>query len=283
MPGTTLKPGIHIQVYRAKVPGSTRANRLDWCAHRLDEAVATGVVSGIAWHGFVGELDAKMFEALAKLCHDRGLVATAAFGLGNDSNHNADDAGDWIGELANEPNCDGVILDAEGRWEDESPRIEAQASLDLRLALRAKAPQALVVDQPWPVPTLHWSVFPWVEFSRCVDAHAPQFYINDWTKQHGKRRYARCWSWFEDSWRRLESEKLKPQALIRPRFPTIQAYGWSDIPKDLDDCLLRNPTLIAWAEPWPDASFVEGLKRLQEALKDPVCRAPQADASVAAG
>lgn len=263
--------GIIIQVYRDKIAGKTRQERLDWCARRLDEAVSLGI-TGIAWHGFVGELDTETFSALGTMCHDRGLSALAAFGLGQDSNHHPDYAGQWMGIVADAPWCDGIVLDAEGRWEDESPRIEAEHSRDLRLALRSKAPHALVIDQPWPVPTLHWSAFPWEEFARCVDIRAPQYYVNDWKKQHGLRRYARCWSWFNDSWRRLETERLKPQNLVRPRFPTIQGYGWGDIPKDLDDCLLRNPTMLVWAEPWPDASFIEGLKRLQESLKDPACR-----------
>ncbi len=266
-----LKPGIYLQCYRAKIPGDTHQERMDWCARKLDEAVGLGI-SGIAWHDFVGSFGPAEYAPLGAMCQARGLASFAAFGLGGDSNHHPEFAGEWMAAVGNAPYCDGLILDAEGKWEDEAPRIEAGRSRDLRLALRAKASRAFVVDQPWPVPTLHWSAFPWEEFARCVDARAPQYYVNDWTKQHGTRRYARCWDWFESSWRVLESKRLKPAGLMRRRFPTIQGYGWQDIPGDLDDCLVRNSTLLVWSEPWPTPDFIEGLKRLQVVLRDPFCR-----------
>jgi hypothetical protein len=107
----------------------------------------------------------------------RGLLALAAYGMDSDD---AAGKGKRIGAVARLAECDAVVLDAEGRWEDESRAAEGAHADALRKALRDAAPDAYVIDQPWPVPTLHWSRFPYEEFARCVNAHAPQFYFNDW-------------------------------------------------------------------------------------------------------
>lgn len=257
-----LSEGIYLQVFRSKIPGATHQARMDWCAKHLDESVALGV-KGIAWHGFPGEMTPDNYLPLAHLCRDRDLLTMAAYGL---NTHHPEANGQAIGTVLALPECDGGLLDAEGAF-DQGAHTIAEV---LCGAIRAKAPHALIGDQPWFAPTLH-SGFPYEEFSKCVGFHAPQVYVNDFIKKYGTDRYDKVWPWYQKSWSTLETGLFK-KGLIRPHVPTIQAYAWKDIPNDLDHCLTVNPSLICWCEPWPDASFLEGLKRLQTRLKDPSCR-----------
>lgn len=233
--------GVWIQVYRGAIPAIAAVPA------KLDELHAAGV-SGVAWHGFVPELE-PAFPQLEALAARHGLQALAAFGLGD---AHPEVAGACIGRTATLLGCAGVLFDAEGAWEHTGDRAKAVA---IGQAFRAVAPSAVAIDQPWPVPSLHGS-FPFAEFARAMDAHAPQFYVNDWMRQYGPARCTRCWAWFEREWTAFE----RTLAPARPRFPTIQGYGWQGIFADLCRVVVEQPTLIVWCEPWPTADVVLALR-----------------------
>lgn len=251
----TLAPGVYVQCYRAKLPGATHQARLDGAARVLDGLVLVKC-AGVFWHGFTHELVPGVFADYAKLCTDRGMLACASFGL---------DAsvpsvkGARMAAVANMPQCAAIGLDAEGAYDEHGQ----DAALAIGHAFRAAAPGALVLDQSWPVPTVH-AHFPYEQFAgfadahgryvELVDLHAEQRYCNDWIRQWGTERYARCEALFNASEAKLDA--ILPAQARRPHIRTIQGAGWGDIPGDLLTCLRSHATMLVWSEPWPDESFM---------------------------
>lgn len=253
-----LPEGVYVQVYRAKVEGKTRKERLAILAHKLDSWKSCGVV-GVVWHGFVGEMGPKTFAGLAELCHEREMLAMAAFGLGQDSSHNPQRAGQWIGNVAKQSDCDGIILDPEGKFEDEVS--DKAAARTIGVELRKLAPAALVGSQTWPVPTAHWSLFPHEELAEFTDFVAPQWYWCDFRKQYGDKAYEKCCEWFEKSWQKLEA-RLAPQGLLRPRISTIQGYAQRY--DDVLDWFTKQRSCLVWAEPFPEDNVLAAIKSANE-------------------
>lgn len=250
IPKRTLPPGRYIQVYRDAIRGRNQAAKMAAIATALDQFKAVGV-KGVLWHGFVGEMDAAKFKELSAMCASRGLFSLAAFGLGPSE---PEKSGKWIGEIANLPECFAVVFDMEGAWEIPSGKTKAMA---LGKAFRDVAPNALALDQPWADPTVHWSLFPWEETAVFIDARYPQFYVNNWFRELGEKRYAQCWTRFLKAWERLNA-RLAAKNLVRPVSYTIQGYKW--VFRDLVNCLTTNPTLIIWTDPFPDEITVAALK-----------------------
>lgn len=248
----TLPPGRYVQIYRGAVRGNGKAEKRASIAAALDRFKALGI-KGVIWHGSSTELTPVVFLELAALATARGLLSLAAFG---DGDSDPEGFGRRVGAIANLPECVAVVLDMEGVWENEAN--DKADAVKLGRALREVAPDALVFDQPWPVPNLH-SSFPWDETAAFVDVRAPQWYFNDFKKNFGGQRYQKCLKWFGDSWRVLET-KLGAKNLIRPRIMTIQGYGWDDIFPDLVDCLTKNPTIFIWSEPYPTEQFMKALE-----------------------
>jgi hypothetical protein len=245
----TLPQGRYVQIYRGAVRGTTRADKISSMTNAVNSLKLLGV-KGIIWHGFSGELTPTSFKELAAICSARGLLALASFG---DGDSHPDELGRKIGAIAALPECFAVILDMETIWENE-PDDKAKAVV-LGREIRKVAPNALIIDQPWPVPNLHNS-FPWEETAAFVDIRAPQYYVNDWMSSKGAARYSFCWAWFERSWAQLNA-RLATKGLVKPVIKTIQGYKW--VFKDLVNCLTSNPTLLIWAEPYPDAVFMSAL------------------------
>jgi hypothetical protein len=256
----TLPEGIFVQSYRGKIPGASHQKRLDYAARQLDVLAGAGI-RGVFWHGFSVEMTPEIFSDWARLCTQRNLLACAAFGL------DATDAagkGMRMSRVAKLPECTAIALDAEGAYD----RNQQASALAMGKAFRALAPNALVLDQSWPVPTVHMG-FPYEQFAgfrdahaayvEFVDLHAEQRYCNDWLRQWGARRYQLCEQLFDKAEARLD-EILPPEAR-RPHIRTIQGHGWADIPGDLDDCLSRHKTMLVWSEPFPSPDFVAALKR----------------------
>ncbi|HSN30000.1 MAG TPA: hypothetical protein VLT45_27120 [Kofleriaceae bacterium] len=251
-----LTPGLYVQVYRAKVPGAARPQRLMLLDAHAQEWARLGA-KGIAWHGFSTELTIDAMRDLTAICRNHSLVSLAAYGM---DSSDPTGKGERIGRVLESDVCDGVVLDAEGAWEDDADgddREHARRFASTFLPHRQHAPGKPVIDQPWPVPTVHWS-WPWEEFAECVDARAPQYYVNDWTSTFGRDRFARCVGKFDEAWRRLDA-RLTPTGHARPRVWTIQGYGWGDIRADLATALKRAQTepLIVWCEPFPDDAFMD--------------------------
>ncbi len=244
--------GICIQIYRGAVAGKTHAIRVAWLDARLAELAAVGV-STIAWHGFTQEMNAVVFSEFADLAAHHGLISLAAFGL------DATDPkgkGERMAKVAASPHCAGVLVDAEGAYDNNA----AEAAIAMGRAFRDGAPDAWVCTQPWPLPGYH-SHFPYKEFAAWSDAVAPQFYVQDWKRQYGADAYEKMWPKFEAAWVAHEKNVLGP-ALTRPRFPSVQGYQ-----QPLDDAttiLAKNPTCIVWSEPTPDATFMQALRAVHE-------------------
>jgi hypothetical protein len=263
-----LKAGVHVQIYRDALHGADRAAKLARLDAALADFAAAGV-AGVAFHGFVGDLTPAKFGELAALAARHGLQASAAFGLGDGNSHRPEQAGVWMASVAKRPDCAALILDAEGAWENEPG--DRPAATAMGASFRASAPDAYVITQPWPVPTLH-SKFPEREFAAWVDADARQAYVNDWTRQYGKARYARCMAWFAASQAQLARQLGD---LARPQLITLQGYGWADILPDLVDGLLTHPIVVMWSEPFPDAATMRALAAVK-ALKTAGCTGPDA-------
>lgn len=237
-----LPPGLYVQIYRGAMSAAQRDN----IGATLDSFKAQGI-KGIVWHGFTMEMGPVTFAALTKLCTDRGLLSLAAFGMGSTDPVGM---GTRIGKVALVPGCFAVVLDMEGAW-DSGKKASA---VQLGQALRAVAPNALVIDQPWPEPNWHDS-FPWEETAAFVDIRAPQYYVNDW---QGSDRYERVWPVFVSQWAHLDATKLAHDNLVKPEIRTIQGYHW--VFHSLVNCLLTNQTMIVWAEPFPDDLWFLGVQ-----------------------
>jgi len=221
---------------------------------KLDEYYKLGC-KGIAWHGFSHELNIDAMRDLTDLCRERAVLSWAAYGM-DDSDPEL--KANRIGSVLASDLCDGVVLDAEGAWEDEASDVaKAHAFYTAFRTWRDRAKGKVVIDQPWPKPTVHWSRFPWEDFSACVDAHAPQDYYNDWKSNYGVDRYRKLVPIFNAAWTKLQV-RLAAEGLKRPRWSTIQGYGWDDIQADLAACLNLSATmpLLVWSEPFPSDSFM---------------------------
>jgi hypothetical protein len=219
-------------------------------------------ITGIAPHGFEGDLDVKRFDTYVQLAKPRGMTTYAAFGLGPSHPY---DRGAWIGKTALHPDCAGVLFDMEGSFEIDAGK---QAAADIGRGFLAQFPNNVAdvwaCDQPWADPSVHWSKFPWEEIAGFVDARAAQFYFNDWKGAH---RYNNLDPHFHHSWDQIDA-RLAPKGLVRPLMMTLQAYGWSDIFPDFVDCLLANPTAFLWCDNGlPSENALLGLQVVTELAK----------------
>jgi hypothetical protein len=246
----TLPKGIYPQLYRGAMHG-TPQEKIKQLEEALDLFKAIGM-PGVLMHGFTGELDVAKFKQLEALCDARGLLCIPAFGL---DSSNPEIKGQKMGAVVAASKSKILVIDMEGAWEDE--KEDKAKAVIMGQEIRKLAPDALIIDQPWPVPTYHWGAFPWEETAAYVDIRAPQYYVNDWASQYGKNRYEKCWAWFEGAWAKL-NERLQPKGLVRPVIRTIQGYRW-DL-EDLIDCLLKNDTMIMWCEWQPTEDTIRAIK-----------------------
>jgi hypothetical protein len=251
--GRPLPYGVGVQVYRDAVPGKTQQARWAACETACRRFARHGV-EWVAWHGFSTELDTERFKPLAEIARGCGLTPWAAYGI--DSTDMAG-KGRRIGEVAQMPECAGVIIDGEGKLEDEPPRIEMTRAKELRVSLRAAAPDASVIVQTWELPQKHAGM-PYEELAELADCIAPMEYLNNWRQTYGARRAAMM----EPRWREGRAwlaARIAPR--VRPFFRTTHAVGWDDIPASRDAMLREHETLLVWSEPWPDTAFLAAIKR----------------------
>jgi hypothetical protein len=241
---------------------------------------------GVALHGGPRSLT-KHWRDYAARVTGRGLACLAAFGLdGHDDDDGtvltAAEKGEAMAAIANRPDCAGVVQDEESGYDTGVPSAWNDARTMLA-AFRRDAPQALAIQQGWPEPLEH-PHYPVEDLLRPADAAAPMVYPNvAWYVTHwGRARYARVVKRYEDQWSELERTRLAPAGIVRPRFPTTQGDGWGDILPDLCACLLANPRMLVWCEPFLSATVVRMLRAVRrleaDGFYDP--RAPAADAVV---
>lgn len=247
-----LAPGLYIQPYRDAI----RGDHLDALKRALDVWGSSPQVKGIAPHSVNLEMSEAEYAPLAAEARARGLACLAAFGLGDSF---PERYGTRIARFALRDDCDGVVFDMEGAWENE--RDDRDDARQMFAAFRRDAPRATAVDQPWFAPTLH-SSFPWKETAEAVDLRCPQVYCNDFKSRFGRERYAKVEKWHRDSWSTMERRWSAARIPIRPVSRTIQGYAWDDIPADLVLTLLTHATaapVFVWCDPFPAPSFLRGL------------------------
>jgi hypothetical protein len=258
-----LPKGIYPQIYRGKIPGNTQKEKVDNLCKQLDLFKALGM-PGVLMHGFTTELTVDKFKELEKYCTDRGLLCIPAFGLNSDT---PAEKGKRMGAVAAASKANMLVLDMEGAWEDEAAD-KANAKI-MGNEIRKLAPNALIIDQPWPIPDVHWSMFPWEETADYVDIRAPQVYVNNFRSQWGKDAYEKFWAWHEKSWAKLEDRLVKAGKPKPVKIPSIQGYFW--MINDLIKCLTANDTVIMWCEPFPtngssdpDDNTIRGIKAVNK-------------------
>lgn len=288
--GVAPPPGLYIQIYRGKVPGSSQAARDQWLQSRLSWA-SQHALPGIVFHGFSREL-IRNWPRLARIAHDNGLLALASWGLDSSQDDDgtrltAAEKGQCIGEVLGQPTCAAGLGDAESQHDDTkdpTDDMNEHGALVLGQALRetvtkAGFPAKLFGDQPWFAIDSHgelrkvprpadqggvFSGFPVDEFAVAAVnwIRFPQFYPNDFVRRFGDRRYFEVLAWMERDWARIEPA-LETAGLKRTRSITTQMYGWEL--HHFVHCLLtwiftRQLPVIGWSEAWPDAVSIVGIE-----------------------
>lgn len=291
--GVAPPPGLYIQIYRGKVPGSTQAARDQWLHSRLEWARVHGL-PGIVMHGFSREM-IRNWDRLAGIAAAHNLLAMASWGLDGSQDDGgtrltADEKGECMAEVLGRPTCTAGVGDMEGQWDDTKDAADdmnEHGALVLGRALRRKltqmgAPGKLFGDQPWFAIQSHGDVrrvpkpvdqggvfagFPVDEFA--VDAvnwiRFPQFYPNDFTRRFGPKRYAKVLAWMERDWTVVDAA-LDKVGLRRTRSITTQMYGWEL--HHFVHCLLtwiytKQLPVIGWSEAWPDAVSIVGIEAVE--------------------
>lgn len=215
-----LPPGLYGQPY------------LDICPSERDFAIycgqwkAAGGV-GMCVHGTSVRL-AQVYPRYAGIIVDAGLIPVCVAGL--DSSDPKGKA-QRLGAILARDDCRALGHDLEGKGEDEAaPQEWSHAMEYVRELLRVAGPfvrSKLCFDQPWPVPTKHWSRFPYEPYAAICGAHAEQDYIEDWINVYHHERVEKCITMFDRAWATLDA-RLSQQKLKRARWHTIQGYGYSD-------------------------------------------------------
>jgi hypothetical protein len=215
-----LPPGLYGQPYLAKV-----SSEHDFAAYCAEWKSAGGV--GMCVHSNSVDL-AKRYGTYAKIIVDAGLVPVAVAGLDT-----SDPLGKAhrLGAILARDDCHALGHDLEGKAEDEAAQHEWSHAMDYaRELLRIAGPfvqSKLLFDQPWPVPTKHWSRFPYEPYAGICRAHAEQDYEEDWAPVYHHERHNRCLPLFNGSWSTLDG-RLSSQRLKRVRWHTIEGYGYAD-------------------------------------------------------
>jgi hypothetical protein len=247
-----IPPGVHLQIYFDAIDGSTTAAKVASLASELAEWAAMGV-AGVIPHGLPAGLPAS-YDAIADVVRTGGLPCGVAMGLDEDA-VTAGAKGSALGTLAARQGCYVALVDCETHFE-KSPTGREEMR-ELGAAFRARAPDALCIAQPWPEPLKH-PTFPYEEENGFVDANAYQAYYNAWRSSLGGSRYATLGPLFRAQWAALETSRL--QACPRPTLLTIEGYGWDDVPWDCVSCLLANPSVIVWCDPFPTATVKRAVR-----------------------
>jgi hypothetical protein len=215
-----LPAGLYGQPYLAKV-----TSEREFAVYCSEWKRAGGV--GMCVHSNSVDL-AKRYPRFAGIIVDEGLVPVCVAGLDSD-----DPVGkaQRLGAILARDDCRALGHDLEGKGEDEAAPHEWQHAMDyvreLRRLHRPVDRSKLCFDQPWPVPTKHWSKFPYEPYAGICRAHAEQDYEEDWITVYRHERHEKCLPMFDHSWSVLDA-RLSSQRLKRARWHTIQGYGHSD-------------------------------------------------------
>lgn len=265
------------QIYRGGYSGPDQRGQLK----RDLEMYKCAGIKTVCLHGFPRELE-RNWNGLAALCKSVGLGAMASWGLDGTQDNDgtkltAHEKGLCIGNVLADSLCLAGLLDAEGRWDlggtDPEGCTEAGA-LELGKALRERAPNALVGDQPWPWIEYHGDIrrtarpidqggvfagFPVDEFA--VVTNWGRFRQNYWLNWNRPDAYQHVTSRMDREWAALD-QVLAPLGLQRPNCVTVQMYKHGKRPWDLGHHLLdrmvsKQQPVIAWDHPKLDRSALQ--------------------------
>lgn len=264
------------QIYRGEYRGPDARGQLK----RDLEMYKCAGIKTVCLHGFPRELE-RNWASLAALCKSVGLGAMASWGLDGTQDNDGTvltsrEKGLCIGNVLADPSCLAGLLDAEGRWDRGGTDPEGcteVGALELGKALRERAPNALVGDQPWPWIEYHGDIrrtarpigeggvfagFPVDEFAVVTNwGRFRQNYWLDWPQGS----YAMVTERMDREWAFI-APALRSLGLERPLCSTVQMYKQDRRPWDLghhilDRMVSKQQPVIAWDNPGLDRSALQ--------------------------
>lgn len=263
---------IILQIYR----DAYRGDKTTKLQRDLDTAKQEGF-DDICFHGFPREM-LNNWARLAGYAVQRRITALASWGLDGTRDNDGTvltsrEKGEAMGIVLAQKSCAAGLLDAEGLWDrggtDPQGPTETGA-LELGIALRERAPEALLGDQPWPWIDWHGDVrrsarpfgqggtfagFPVDEFAFITNwGRFRQDYWLNWAEANA---YWTVTDTMEKQWQPVQSS-LQALGLARPLRVTLQGYGHEERPWHFAHALLRwmvrdQQPVVLWCAPFPNA------------------------------
>lgn len=262
--------GTWLQIYLGSLPkGKDGLPSLRAIENRLMPAVRSLGLPGILFHAGPRHLE-KHVGRYARFGRDAGVPFGFAFGLDGEQDTDGTRltveekgtimggvaAGGWGSSLI-VPNAE-IAYDADTGPEDD---MDEAGVLRMGQRLRALAPSAVVIDQPWFAIDSHgeerreakplgqggtFAGFPSDEFASWCDARAPQAYFRNFGIAD-PMAWRRVMLWQERDWAKHDVS-LARLNLVRPRTCTLQMYGHHRRPQDFVHVLLilRDRVTIGW-------------------------------------
>lgn len=286
-----LLPGLHLQIYIDGFKGSVTRGVKD-AVSRIARDCPT-IVSGVIVHDFpknsdVAGLPRDLVRRMSTLRHEvlsisKDIQWSASYGLDGSKDHDATaltavEKGERMADVSLACGNCVTVADAEGKWDtDQGPSddMDEAGALAMLAAFRRRAPDSVMVDQPWPMIDQHgqnrrlvrpiseggsFAGFPVDEFATLVVGRYPQAYWANWYGSHGSRAYSYVIDWMNREWQSVEGNmrKLDPR-LVKPRFTSIQGYGHDSYPWTVLRHLIaqRGGSTIVWCDPVPTPGFWE--------------------------
>ncbi len=108
--------GIYLQLYRGGIRGPTPQAKRDILKRFVDQ-IAQMRLPDVVFHGFCEDL-ASNWDGLARIAHDRGLLALASWGL-DSKDLTAARKGQLVGNMLARSTCAAGLLDAESQWDSD--------------------------------------------------------------------------------------------------------------------------------------------------------------------
>lgn len=266
---------VFVQVYRGAIHGATPLDKRDALARHCARLKTLGV-DGVVFHGFCEDL-ARNWDSLVPLAVNAGLTPLASWGL-DSKDITAERKGALVGDVLRRPTCAAGLLDAEGQWDTDSgpaDDMDEAGALALCKAIRAKAPNAWVGDQPWYAIDSHGDVrrtakpvdqggvfggFPVDEFATVANwGRYRQMYL------YPETGYAYTAARMDREWATI-TPALRAAGLERPLRVTIQAYRWrlnEQVHCLLDRGVRPDVPVVMWAEPMPDATSEQAIRAVK--------------------
>jgi hypothetical protein len=254
LPLGPMVPGRYHQVFM----GAGRSVDERMLAGIVRQDVAMGLPGVILHFGPRRAVD--VWKRMSRIVLEAGLLCGVSLGVDgheDDTAHHHDvltarEKGECLAEVANDPNCAVVGVDAEPAYDPGVPSADGAIDVDVMCArYRELAPHAFTFHQSWWKRRNAHPRFPFKRFALMADAVFPQPYFNNADVVHalGRKRYDVLLPVYESEWSAIETEFRSTVGADDPRGETFQGYGWDDIPYVYVRESLRRPITINWGEP----------------------------------